>query len=112
MAAPKKDQRIPVMMSRDDVAAIDDWRRRQADVPSRSEAIRRLVEPALAASRPAKHLSPNARVAAASYAEHAAGETIDETQRHSGQSKAVKAERKKRLTRLPPELAKRARSWG
>jgi metal-responsive CopG/Arc/MetJ family transcriptional regulator len=111
MADPKKDQRIPVMMSRDDVGAIDDWRRRQADVPSRSEAIRRLVEQALA-SRPAKRLNPNARVAAASYAEQAAGEAIDKTQKHSGQSKAVKAERKKRLTRLPPELAKRSRSGG
>jgi metal-responsive CopG/Arc/MetJ family transcriptional regulator len=39
-----KDQRIPVMMSTDDVAAIDEWRRKQADLPSRSEAIRRLVE--------------------------------------------------------------------
>jgi hypothetical protein len=39
-----KDQRIPVMMSADDVAAIDEWRRKQADLPSRSEAIRRLVE--------------------------------------------------------------------
>jgi metal-responsive CopG/Arc/MetJ family transcriptional regulator len=39
-----KDQRIPVMMSSDEVAAIDEWRRKNADLPSRSEAIRRLVE--------------------------------------------------------------------
>jgi hypothetical protein len=32
------------MMSADDVGAIDEWRRRQADLPSRSEAIRRLVQ--------------------------------------------------------------------
>jgi hypothetical protein len=40
----KKDQRIPVMMSADDVSAIDEWRRKQEDLPGRSEAIRRLVE--------------------------------------------------------------------
>jgi hypothetical protein len=39
-----KDQRIPVMMSSEEVAAIDEWRRKNADLPSRSEAIRRLVE--------------------------------------------------------------------
>jgi hypothetical protein len=44
MTDDKKDQRIPVMMSADDVGAIDEWRRRQADLPSRSEAIRRLVQ--------------------------------------------------------------------
>ena len=44
MADDKKDQRIPVMMSADEVSAIDEWRRRHPDLPSRSEAIRRLVE--------------------------------------------------------------------
>jgi hypothetical protein len=32
-------------------AAIDDWRRRQADLPARSEAIRRLVEMGLKAKK-------------------------------------------------------------
>ena len=44
MADELKDLRIPVMMGATEVAAIDEWRRRQADLPSRSEAIRRLVE--------------------------------------------------------------------
>ena len=44
MADELKDLRIPVMMAATDVAAIDEWRRRQDDLPSRSEAIRRLVE--------------------------------------------------------------------
>ncbi len=44
MADELKDLRIPVMMAPTDVAAIDEWRRKQADLPSRSEAIRRLVE--------------------------------------------------------------------
>jgi len=44
MGDGKKDQRIPVMMAVDKVGAIDEWRRLQTDLPSRSEAIRRLVE--------------------------------------------------------------------
>jgi hypothetical protein len=36
--------RIPVMMVATDLAAIDEWRRKQADLPSRSEAIRQLLE--------------------------------------------------------------------
>ena len=36
--------RIPVMMAATDVAAIDEWRRKQADLPGRSEAIRQLLE--------------------------------------------------------------------
>ncbi|MGO4513975.1 hypothetical protein AB4Z51_44185 [Bradyrhizobium sp. 2TAF36] len=43
----KKDIRIPVMMSASEVAAIDAWRRKQEDLPGRSEAIRRLVETGL-----------------------------------------------------------------
>jgi hypothetical protein len=44
MADELKDLRIPVMMAAAEVAAIDAWRRKQDDLPSRSEAIRRLVE--------------------------------------------------------------------
>jgi hypothetical protein len=33
-------------------AALDDWRRKQPDIPTRSEAIRRLLEQALKAKRP------------------------------------------------------------
>ena len=42
MADELKDLRIPVMMAATEVAAIDAWRRKQDDLPSRSEAIRRL----------------------------------------------------------------------
>ena len=51
MADELRDQRIPVMMTATDVAAIDAWRRRQEDLPSRSEAIRRLVEIGLKAKK-------------------------------------------------------------
>jgi metal-responsive CopG/Arc/MetJ family transcriptional regulator len=40
---PMKNQRIPVMMSADEVDAIDEWRRKHPDLPSRSEAIRQLL---------------------------------------------------------------------
>jgi hypothetical protein len=44
MADDKRNQRIPVMMSSEEVAAIDEWRRKHPNLPSRSEAIRRLIE--------------------------------------------------------------------
>ena len=39
-------QSIPIMvrLSPDQVRAVDDWRQRQEDLPSRAEAIRRLVD--------------------------------------------------------------------
>ena len=52
MADELKDLRIPVMMAATEVAAIHAWRRKQDDLPSRSEAIRRLVELGLKARAP------------------------------------------------------------
>src|ERR1700737_1419472 len=52
---------------------IDGWRRRQNDTPSRTEAIRRLVELALAGMQPPKPRSPKAR----SKALDLAGKQID-----------------------------------
>lgn len=43
----KKDQRIPVMMAVAAVERIDRWRAQQPGIPSRAEAIRRLVEKGL-----------------------------------------------------------------
>jgi hypothetical protein len=43
MADELKDQRVPVMMSFSDLVALDAWRRQQEDLPSRGEAIRRLI---------------------------------------------------------------------
>lgn len=34
----------PIRLTAEQLAAIDDWRRQEPDLPSRSEAIRRLVE--------------------------------------------------------------------
>ena len=46
----KKSVRLNMVITPSEVAAIDDWRRKQSDLPSRSEAIRRLVAVALKAS--------------------------------------------------------------
>lgn len=44
-----KDVRVGLVMTRAEVQRIDEWRRQQPDLPSRSEAIRRLLEIALSA---------------------------------------------------------------
>ena len=44
---PEKTERFEMRVGSSFLAAIDDWRRKQPDLPSRAEAIRRLVEQAL-----------------------------------------------------------------
>ena len=39
-----KSERFEMRMEPEALARIDDWRRKQTDLPSRAEAIRRLVE--------------------------------------------------------------------
>jgi hypothetical protein len=41
------DQRVQLVISKSQVREIDEWRRRQPDLPSRSAAIRRLIEAGL-----------------------------------------------------------------
>ncbi len=43
----KKTERVGLVFSPEEVKAIDDWRRKQEELPSRSEAIRRLIKMAL-----------------------------------------------------------------
>jgi hypothetical protein len=70
-----KDQRIPVMMSSEEVAAIDEWRRKNADLPSRSGAIRRLVEIGLLTSTTAPDMRYQAKASdSAAKAKKLAGE--------------------------------------
>lgn len=45
----EKTERFEMRVEATFLAAIDDWRRKQPDLPSRAEAIRRLVEQALKA---------------------------------------------------------------
>ena len=51
MDSEPKDQRVPVMMSVSEVKALDAWRRSREDLPSRGEAIRRLIELGLEAAK-------------------------------------------------------------
>lgn len=49
MGTQPLNKRVPVMMTADDMKAVDEWRRHQEDLPNRSEAVRRLVAMALKA---------------------------------------------------------------
>lgn len=50
MASELRTERITTMMAPSEVRAVDAWRRTLADLPSRGEAIRRLIELGLKAS--------------------------------------------------------------
>jgi metal-responsive CopG/Arc/MetJ family transcriptional regulator len=45
------DKQLQMRVSDSFLKLVDDWRRAQPDLPSRSEAIRRLVEAAIAADK-------------------------------------------------------------
>jgi hypothetical protein len=82
-----------------DLAAIDEWRRQQPDLPTRSKAIRRLVEIALASTQPQK---PTSKKSAAD-ASGMAGRQID----NLGDKSATvdeRAKRKRRLLKGPSEF--------
>ena len=49
-----QSERFEMRMSAGPVKAIDAWRRRQSDLPSRSEAMRRLIDAGLRAQKPAR----------------------------------------------------------
>ena len=49
--APEQTERLEMRVSKDFLAMVDEWRRRQPDIPARAEAIRRLVELGLKAKR-------------------------------------------------------------
>jgi hypothetical protein len=64
-----------------DLEKIDGWRRRQNDAPSRTEAIRRLVELALAGRQPPKPRGPKARSKALDLATSASAEERQQRRR-------------------------------
>jgi hypothetical protein len=78
---------------------IDDWRHRQNDSPSRTEAIRRLVGLALAGSQPTKARSPKA----SSKALDLAGKEIDKLIDPSAPVEE-RQQRKRRLLKGPKEF--------
>jgi hypothetical protein len=48
---PKKSERLNMVISADELEQIEDWRRQQPRVPSRSEAIRQLIQLGLKAAK-------------------------------------------------------------
>jgi metal-responsive CopG/Arc/MetJ family transcriptional regulator len=50
----RQSARFFMKISPEFLARLDDWRRRQPDLPNRSEAIRRLVEAGMAATKQGK----------------------------------------------------------
>jgi hypothetical protein len=48
----KHSIRVDLMMTVSEVHAIEEWRRHEPDLPTRAEAIRRLIQLGLAASAP------------------------------------------------------------
>jgi len=51
---PASNMRVDFRATETLIAKLDDWRRRQPDLPTRTEALRRLVTLALDADPPAK----------------------------------------------------------
>ena len=49
-----QSKRFEIRMSGDLLKAIDEWRRRQSDLPSRSEAMRRIMKAGLRAQKSGK----------------------------------------------------------
>ena len=96
-----QDPVVTVRLSAKLRKSINAWAIGQSDNPSRSEAIRRLLEQALAAAASSRR---GDRTARASRAEKMAGEQIDRMLKQSDQPDAVKAKRKNRLIKGPIEF--------
>jgi Arc/MetJ-type ribon-helix-helix transcriptional regulator len=98
---PARSIRLPEELS----ARIDSWAVKQPDTPSRSEAIRRLVELGLAKTKPLANAVAVGRLGnkAVSKSSELAGKTID---RLSDQSASLEEQekRKRRLLKGPTEF--------
>jgi hypothetical protein len=80
----------------DDLTAIEDWRRKQPDLPSRSQAIRRL---GLAGAQPMKRRSPKAAAKASDMAAHQIDKLAD-----PALPEEERRARKRRLIKGPQEF--------
>jgi len=90
---------VGVRIQPDMAKSIDGWRRQQADLPGRPEAIRRLVEMALASAGPA----PKRNKKTAAKAAALAGTMIDWLGDKSAPPEE-QAKRKRRLVKGPSEF--------
>ena len=90
---------IGVRCHEDLIGALDNWRRTQADLPTRATAIRRLVQDALRVTR----TQPSRNRKAASKAHDMAGQEIDRLADQSLPAEE-RERRKRRLTKGPGEF--------
>jgi hypothetical protein len=103
--ATGKDPMMALRMSPEIKAAVEHWAAQQADKPSRSEAIRRLVELGLAKAKPLANATAVGRLGnkAVSKSSELAGKMID---RLADQSAPLEEQekRKRRLLKGPTEF--------
>jgi len=102
-------ERFEMRASRQWIASVDNWRRAQPDLPSRGEAIRRLVELGIGrgvSASPVAKPDASARASRRSQAEKIAAEQIDRVLKNVDQPEEVKDKRKRRLTKGPAEFRK------
>src|SRR2546421_8768234 len=95
----EKSERLEMRVPTSFLAAVDQWRRKQTDLPARAEAIRRLVELGLAGSRPLRQRSPKAVAKAVNLA----GKQIDKLSDPSATAQERQL-RKRRLLKGPKEF--------
>ena len=96
---------IGVRFSSESREQIEAWAERQADKPTLSEAIRRLVEVGLSASTKPKRITDKARRAASLAAEKHAMDHMDRALK--GETDSIKAARKSQLTSMPGGFKRR-----
>jgi len=93
------DRPFQMRASEEFLRAVDDWRSREADLPRRAEAVRRLVEIGLAHAPRRKAV----RSKAAARAKEMAGDQLDRLEDKSA-SLEERATRKSRLLKGPSEF--------
>jgi hypothetical protein len=90
-------------------ASVDAWAAKQEDSPPRSEAIRRMIEMALGATRPAEQPSPKANAAdmAAEQIDKLADKSMPDAEWHSRKRRLIKGPREFRDMRGDQPKAKK-----
>jgi len=99
MASEAQTERLQMRIPTSLLKAVDDWRRKQDDLPSRSDAIRRLVELGLTVKQRPKRTSESLKARA----KELAGRAIDKMAKPSA-SPVDKTRRKRRLLKGPEEF--------
>ncbi len=95
-----KTERVEIRLDRSFLKTVDNWRRKQRDIPSRAEAIRRLAERGLASSAATP---PQLRKGSRRKAAEMAGQEIDRLG-DQAVTNEERARRKRRLIKGPREF--------